>query len=110
MVLYSITPNEEDLMEKIIAVKKPIEIECMIYDGECSSGDAIVKWSNGRISWMHSTGKHYRDPILFCHTLEGDMRITKNDYVIRGVRKEFYPCKPDIFDETYQILRKEKIN
>jgi hypothetical protein len=41
-------------------------------------------------------------------TLEGDMKCSKGDYVIKGVKGEFYPCKPDIFELTYEIV--EKIN
>jgi hypothetical protein len=39
---------------------------------------------------------------LRIHTLEGEMRADINDWVIRGVRGEFYPCKPDIFAATYE--------
>jgi hypothetical protein len=35
-------------------------------------------------------------------TLEGRMRISKGDYIIKGVNGEFYPCKPDIFRKTYE--------
>lgn len=38
-------------------------------------------------------------------TLEGNMLVSENDYIIKGVMGEFYPCKPDIFDKTY-----EKVN
>lgn len=37
-------------------------------------------------------------------TLEGDMVAQKGDYIIKGVQGEFYPCKPDIFAETYEEL------
>lgn len=39
---------------------------------------------------------------LFLRTLEGDMRVMSGDWIIRGVKGEFYPCKPDIFDATYE--------
>lgn len=39
------------------------------------------------------------------HTLEGDMKAEKGDYIIKGVKGEFYPCKPDIFEQTYELLR-----
>ena len=39
---------------------------------------------------------------LIIHTLEGDMTAVVNDYIIKGVQGEFYPCKPDIFVETYE--------
>ena len=35
-------------------------------------------------------------------TLEGDHNITEGDWIIRGVKGEFYPCKPDIFEATYE--------
>lgn len=40
-------------------------------------------------------------------TLEGNMRVSEGDYIIKGVRGEFYPCKPDIFEATYDIVGEE---
>lgn len=37
-------------------------------------------------------------------TLEGIMTISDGDYIIKGVNGEFYPCKPDIFEQTYEII------
>lgn len=39
---------------------------------------------------------------LTIHTLEGDMLAREGDYIIKGVQGEFYPCKPDIFEQTYE--------
>ena len=39
---------------------------------------------------------------MFIKTLEGNMAICDGDYVIKGVKGEFYPCKPDIFLATYE--------
>lgn len=44
------------------------------------------------------------DGALLIGTLEGTMRVSSRDYVIRGVQGEFYPCKPDIFEKTYELL------
>lgn len=41
---------------------------------------------------------------LIIHTLEGDMKANVNDYIITGVDGEKYPCKPDIFNKTYEIV------
>lgn len=41
---------------------------------------------------------------VFIHTLEGDMIVSPGDYVIKGVKGEFYPCKPDIFEQTYEPI------
>lgn len=40
---------------------------------------------------------------LFISTLEGTMRASKGDFIIQGVNGEFYPCKPDIFEKTYNV-------
>lgn len=37
-------------------------------------------------------------------TLEGDMKARNNDWIIQGVNKEYYPCKPDIFEKTYELV------
>jgi hypothetical protein len=36
------------------------------------------------------------------HTLEGDMKANHGDYIIKGVKGEFYPCRQDIFEQTYE--------
>ncbi len=47
------------------------------------------------------TGKGYAE----ISTLEGTMRAEIGDYIIRGVKGEFYPCKPDIFEQTYESVK-----
>ena len=42
---------------------------------------------------------------LVIPTLEGDILASENDYIIKGVQGEFYPCKPDIFEETYEKVK-----
>lgn len=41
-------------------------------------------------------------PELYIRTLEGEMHVSLNDFIIKGIRGEFYACKPDIFWETYE--------
>ena len=41
---------------------------------------------------------------LIIHTLEGDMKASFGDYIIKGVNGEFYPCKPDVFEKTYELV------
>lgn len=41
---------------------------------------------------------------IYVHTLEGDMRADEGDYIIKGVNGEIYPCKPDIFEKTYESI------
>ena len=42
------------------------------------------------------------NPYLKIETLEGIMKASVGDYIIKGVNGEFYPCKPDIFEKTYE--------
>jgi hypothetical protein len=41
---------------------------------------------------------------LIINTLEGDMKASVGDFIIKGVNGEFYPCKPDIFEKTYELV------
>jgi hypothetical protein len=82
--------------------KKPVVIDAMQFDGTVESADAIMEWNApyqpppSRITFTPSI------PALNVQTLEGLMRADVGDYIIRGVRGEFYPCKPDIFALTYE--------
>lgn len=47
----------------------------------------------------------YRTDVeMIIHTLEGDMKASPGDWIITGVEGEQYPCKPDIFEKTYQKI------
>lgn len=50
-------------------------------------------------SWVESRGE---GSILTIPTLEGSMKCQPFDWIIKGVKGEFYPCKPDIFEATYE--------
>ena len=45
---------------------------------------------------------------LFIKTLEGDMRVSPDDYIIKGIKGECYPCKPDIFLATHENINQNK--
>lgn len=45
----------------------------------------------------------FREPCVF--TLEGTMSVTPGDWIITGVKGEHYPCKPDIFEMTYELVK-----
>lgn len=47
-------------------------------------------------------GRETLAELLLCGTLEGSLRIDWDDWIIQGVRGELYPCKPDIFEATYE--------
>lgn len=44
------------------------------------------------------------DQEIIIQTLEGPLRATPGDWIITGIRGEQYPCKPDVFERTYQLV------
>lgn len=78
--------------------KKPIVIEAALYSGGKFQGE-IPAWIGPEMS----KGKIYRmGPSLFIKTLEGTMEVKSGDWIIQGINGEIYPCKPDIFEKTYE--------
>lgn len=53
---------------------------------------------------INYTEKIENSQFAIINTLEGDMRANANDWIIRGINGELYPCKPDIFEKTYEIV------
>ncbi len=72
--------------------KKPVEIEAEQFVKEAKHPLSGVCYQ------QHSDV--YLQPHI--HTLEGEMHIAESDWIIKGVKGEFYPCKPDIFEMTYE--------
>ncbi len=88
--------------------KKPVIIEAMHYTGSKHSFDRLWKWMGGE----HGTNLGYsgteNDPQEFdVQTLEGKTVASPGDWIIKGVVGEFYPCKPNIFEATYEAVESE---
>lgn len=74
--------------------KKPVQIEAVQFK---------TGWVQLISDWIGSAGKYDTDREVFLiETLEGTMTATKGDYIIKGIKGEFYPCKADIFEATYE--------
>lgn len=97
--------------------KKPVVIDAVQFDGTPESGNAIRVWAEqaGAEAEYHpfladrfkGDPKAYvahPDPYMRIVTLEGVMAASVGDWVIKGVAGEFYPCKPDIFAATYEVV------
>lgn len=74
--------------------KKPVVIEAMQYNGENLTDIMLF---SGAVT-VKITGE------VIIDTLEGEMLVNKGDFVIKGVNREFYPCKPDIFEKSYELV------
>ena len=78
--------------------KKPVVVEAIVWDGK----------NYREISdFAKSLKDTLVDPIakkVYITTLEGTMTADIGDYIIKGIKGEFYPCKPDIFEKTYELI------
>ena len=81
--------------------KKPVTIEAIRFTEE--NLPIIKEWLGENLAQLSSEDR-YRNPQyhwIIRDYLEGDMKISDGDFIIKGVKGEFYPCKPDIFYATY---------
>ena len=79
--------------------KKPVVIEARRYMGDNLS--ELLQWACG-VSKESADGCAVMGLPLVIPTLEGEIRADLGDWIIKGVKGEFYPCKPDIFEATYE--------
>lgn len=80
--------------------KKPVVIEArQMCEPELPT--EIAQWCGGRVRGVGAVGEHVWIEIP---TLEGITRADYGDFIIKGVAGEFYPCKPDIFGQTYEVV------
>ena len=88
--------------------KKPVVIEAVQWDGTSGGASTVIEWVEGNEGCAR-----YRCPPGGCtgteeghcvaiETLEGTVSASAGDFIIRGVQGEFYPCKSDIFEATYE--------
>ena len=82
--------------------KKPVVIEARQIDIDGTNVMEIVNWIGASAS--PSSEPQSLLPAVSIRTLEGIMRADAEDWVIKGVQGEFYPCKPDIFKATYEAV------
>jgi hypothetical protein len=98
--------------------KKPIVVEAVQWNvggallgRECEDCDAVRGTSYLEINQMLGTSGCSNDETMWdwsrmgiIETLEGKHVVTPNDWIIKGVKGEFYPCKSDIFEATYEAV------
>lgn len=83
--------------------KKPVIIEAM----QLTDDTALFQL----LHWIDDNGAKVKEwcwdddeKYYIIETLEGNMKAEEGDYIIKGVKGEFYPCKPDIFELTYEEI------
>ena len=85
--------------------KIPVEIEALQWTGLNPSEMEAFVGESAKIEYSTAAYEAGAGPMvatLVIHTLEGDMKANNGDYIIKGVKGEFYPCRQDIFEQTYE--------
>jgi len=82
--------------------KKPVVIEAVQYTGTDKSKIKIWHFCNGKQIYIDEN-ENYVIP-----TLEGLRLANVGDYIIKGVAGEIYPCKPEIFEQTYEKVEESQ--
>jgi hypothetical protein len=84
--------------------KKPVVIEAVQFNDNAESITNVCNLVDGKFNITVSYKLDSTNPIMIIPTLEGEMIANEGDYIIKGVNGEFYPCKPDIFKKTYELV------
>lgn len=82
--------------------KKPVVIEAICLDK--ISNEAVVQFMGGESERNLSFSLNHSNGTVRINTLEGQMIASPGDWIIKGIKGEFYPCKPDIFEGTYEKI------
>lgn len=81
--------------------KKPVVIEAVQYTGTDKSKIEIWNFCKGEKNYVDKNENY------IISTLEGDMVASIGDFIIKDVNGEFYPCRPDIFEKTYEAVKED---
>jgi hypothetical protein len=82
--------------------KKPVVIEAWQYTEEGGLGPGVCFGERNMACNTIGAIKTRLRPHI--HTLEGELNVFIGDYIITGIKGEHYPCKPDIFETTYEVV------
>jgi hypothetical protein len=88
--------------------KRPVLIDALQWDGTYSGWIRIVAaFPDIKVGSCNYNPVLDTVHLLFIRTLEGSHEVSENDWIVRGVKGEYYPCKPDIFAMTYEPVPQE---
>lgn len=91
--------------------KKPVVIEAFKWTGDINQledPEWIVDAIKRQEIWFGVNDENDTNSIMFIDTLEGVHQASIGDYIIKGIKGEIYPCKPDIFEATYDVVADNK--
>ncbi|RGC23822.1 hypothetical protein DWX41_21875 [Hungatella hathewayi] len=83
--------------------KKPVVIEAIEWNGDV---EAVMEFMGEHPAFDNPEVFYNEGSMcsIMIQTLEGTMECAPYDYIIKGINGEFYPCKPDIFEKTYELV------
>lgn len=88
--------------------KKPVVIEAVQWNAKMKNFDEVMnfmqEFHGSKLNYENAEESAYKSGELKIQTLEGIMTASDGDWIIKGVNGEFYPCKPDIFEKTYEKI------
>ena len=82
--------------------KKPIVVEAWQFTDD-NKNQLLHDLQSEQMNIQPSSSEEGK-PVILIPTLEGEMTASIGDYIIKGIRGEFYPCKPDIFEKSYEAV------
>lgn len=86
-------------------VKKPVVVEAVEFTGTDENVDALNDFVDWDIEFFFDIWADEKKVVYaIINTLEGEMKASLGDYIIKGIEGECYPCKPDIFTKTYDLV------
>lgn len=83
-------------------VKRPITVEAIIWDGNNES--EVMSFVGAHCFVINKTTMFGTEKNLVINTLEGEHIASVGDYIVKGIKGEFYPVKPDIMEKTYDVI------
>lgn len=95
---------------------RPVEIDAVQWDGTAAGATRLIDWviaGGGTATYVCSDPDRCADTngdtphSIAIRTLEGTMSADLGDWIIKGVEGEFYPCKPSVFEATYELVTEE---
>lgn len=105
----SLPPFKKETLYKGMEVNKNYKLEELgLWNTKTQVTVEAIKYDKEHIgkalSFCGVLDYNPHDNEYYVKTLEGHMKVSDGDYIIKGVQGEYYPCKPDIFEQTYEVV------
>jgi hypothetical protein len=83
--------------------KKPVEVEARYFDG--TNANELIAWAHKDLNPAMNSIITETNGGIIVRTLEGSLFVPAHYWIIKGIAGEFYGCKPNIFEQTYEVVQ-----